>query len=228
MKNTRINGQWDIILPDHRADRPEWHTQEGWERARLNSMRGQLSNNDVMYYVGAEEGDMAGLLATWGVTLFMFEPNKLVLPNIKAIWEANRLPDATIFCGFAGNETTPPDFELSSIHTIQGELIADHGFKELVSRGDIPVLKIDDLSSLATKPTAISIDVEGSEWEVLRGAERTLREHHPKIWLSVHPEFMFRLYGEYQADLRRWIKDLGYTETILDYQHELHLYYEAL
>ena len=70
------------------------------------------------------------------------------------------------------------------------------------------------------------MDVEGSEWEVLKGAEETLREYHPKLWVSIHPEFLFRIYGKYQYELRKWIKDLGYTEELLDYQHELHVFYE--
>jgi hypothetical protein len=76
-------------------------------------------------------------------------------------------------------------------------------------------------------PTAISLDVEGSEWRVLGGAERVLREHKPKIWLSGHPEFMMMYWKEYLYDLRQFIKGIGYKETFLDYQHEVHLYYES-
>jgi hypothetical protein len=71
------------------------------------------------------------------------------------------------------------------------------------------------------------LDVEGSEWRVLAGAEKVLREHKPKIWLSGHPEFMLQQWDESLYNLRQWIKGLGYTEIILDYQHEVHLYYEA-
>jgi hypothetical protein len=70
------------------------------------------------------------------------------------------------------------------------------------------------------------LDVEGSEWRVLEGAERALREHKPKIWLSGHPEFMLQQWNESLYNLRQWIKGLGYQETLLDYQHEVHLFYE--
>lgn len=235
MKKTLINGKWEIVLPDHRADRPEWHTEKGWERERLDSMHANLSDKDTLFYIGAEEGDMCGLCAMWGAKLVMFEPNDKVWSNIKAIWDANNLPTPTVFSGFASNNTTsnalvingfPPSADLP--------VIPDHGFKELCDAGDIPQVKIDDLVRESIKigspliPTAMSIDVEGSEWQVLRGAEQTLREYRPKLWVSIHPEFMFRIYGEYQAELREWIRNLGYKEHFLDYQHEAHIYFEPI
>lgn len=229
MIKTRINGRWDIMLPKHRAERPEWDiTNGGWEKSRLDSMERRLGVDDVIYYVGAEEGDMAALCAMWGARIVLLEPNELVLPNIKAIWEANNLPNPIrVLPEFAANEDHNPLFN-TTIDKISGDVIPDHGFKELNAPGDISRVKIDTLADyLAIPPTAISIDVEGSEWEVLRGAEQTLKKYHPKIWLSLHPEFLYEKYKEYSADLRQWIKDRGYNETLLDYQHEVHLFYEA-
>lgn len=233
MQETLINGKWKIILPKHRAIRPEWHTKEGWERARLDSMFATTKKGDVVYYVGAEEGDMCGLLALWGAKLVMFEPNDRVWPNIKAIWEANKLEDPVCFSGFAANNTDLRRLQGKNLdwpESADGELIGDHGFVELQAQDpEIPQIKIDDVyrDTLGIPPPdMISIDCEGSEWEVLRGAEKTLRKYHPRIYLSLHPEALFRIYGEYQFDLRNWIKDLGYEEELLDYQHEVHLVYE--
>lgn len=219
-----LNGEFEIILPKHRADRPEWYTEQGWEKKRLIALCQVVTEQDnpVVYYVGAEEGEMPALCAKWGAKVVLFEPNERVLPNIKAIWEANKLPRAWVFKGFAGNETIEP-INLYDIDTIEGEVIGDHGFKELHDRGEIPVVKIDDLSTPA--PTVITMDVEGSEFEVLKGAEQTIRKHKPVILLSLHPEFLFNYWGMYAAEVRRWIKDLGYNEELLDYQHEVHLIY---
>lgn len=226
MKKCKINGQWDIILPDYRADRPEWSSDEGWEKARIQSMHDNLSKKDVLLYIGAEEGDIAALCAKWVGEIILFEPNKRVFPNFKAIWYANDLVPPFWFAGFAANETTPGARLTAGFSSITGEPIKDHGFSELHVEKDIPKIKIDDINFQNTPPTAITLDVEGSEFEVLKGAEKTLREHHPKIWLSLHPEFLFNYWGVYSHDLRGWIKDLGYKETLLDYQHEVHLFYE--
>lgn len=235
MVNVKVNGNWDIILPEHRADRPEWYTDKGWERARLDSMFKTTKEGDVVYYIGAEEGDMCGLLAMWGAKLAMFEPNPLVWPNIKAIWEANNLPMPLMaFAGFVGKEVTVTQKDLATgtvfPPSADGELIGNHGFKTLVERdGTIPTVTIDRLvewGGLAV-PDMITMDVEGAEWEVLRGGEKTLRKYLPRIYLSLHPEFMYEIYKEYAFDLRRWLVNMGYTETLLDYQHEVHLLYEA-
>lgn len=229
-----LNGEFKMILPKHRADRPEWYTEEGWEKKRLIALCQAVSEQDkpVVYYVGAEEGEMCGLCAIWGAQVVMFEPNEKVLPNIKAIWEANKLPDTALFmAGFAANETTENWQEALSVGLsgIEGEVIGDHGFKELQDAGDIPKVKIDDVvNKTEIVPTIITMDVEGSEFEVLKGAEATIDKHKPDILLSLHPEFLFNYWGVYAAEVRKWIKDKGYTEELLDYQHEVHLYYKAV
>lgn len=222
-----LNGRWKLTLPKHRADRPEWYTEQGWEKERLERLFDVVARQEspVVHYVGAEEGEMPALCAKWGAEVLLFEPNEKVLPNIKAIWEANNLGNAQVFIGFAGNETTMP-CTVKNITDIEGEVIGDHGFKELHDKGDIPVAKIDDLVAYGSKPpTVITMDVEGSEFEVLKGAEQTIRQHKPVILLSLHPEFLIQYWGVYGAEVRKWIKDFGYDEELLDYQHEVHLIY---
>ena len=67
----------------------------------------------------------------------------------------------------------------------------------------IPQIKIDDIvAQTGLVPDHISVDCEGSDWEVLKGAEQTLKEHKPKLWISIHPEFMFRMFNQYAYDFR--------------------------
>ena len=246
MVKARLNGEYEIVLPKHRADREQWYTAEGWERARLAALHNEIirqrsvGGEPVVYYAGAEEGEMPALCQMWGAKVVLFEPNYKVWPNIRVIWEANKLePPAALFVGFASNSTelqppnpqhvepAVPDGEWPNC--AWGEVIGDHGFKELYQESDaIPQIKIDDMvARTGIVPTIMSIDVEGSEWEVLRGAERTLDEHHPTVFSSGHPEFLFRMFGEYLNDLRKWLKDKGYREQLLAYDHEVHLLYEC-
>ena len=238
-----INGKFKIKLPEHRAKRTEWTSKEGWERARLESMHKHIGTGDIVYYVGAELGEMPALCQMWGAAVIVFEPNHTAWPSIRAIWKANKLKNPLgVYAGFVSNEHKPiPEKPDNSLYDgvgwrmgegnwpifSQGKLIKDHGFSQLYQEADgLPQYKIDILVEMNFPPTAIILDVEGSEWEVLKGAEETIKSRKPKIWLSGHPEFMFNQYGKYLTDLRNWIKDFGYKETLLDYQHEVHLFYE--
>lgn len=229
MVKAKLNGAYEIIIPKHRADRPEWYTAAGWEKARLRALRQTIQDQShpVVFYVGAEEGEMCALAAMWGADVLMFEPNDKVMPNIREIWKANGLPDALFFAGFAANKTTDNAAEaLHNTAEIEGEVIGNHGFKELQDAGDIPQVKIDDIvQSLGKSPTVITMDVEGAEWEVLQGAEETIKTFKPVILLSLHPEFLIQYWNKYSYEVRRWIMDLGYEEKLLDYQHEAHFIY---
>ena len=234
MRKVIVNGEFEITLPEHRAARPDWYQPHGWEKPRLKHMSENIFSGDVMYYVGAEEGEFAALCQMWGAEVVVFEPNPKVWSHFPLLWSANNL-DLPMVCipGFASDKIN----SLSRIYynewppEVNYVIEAAHGFKELYLEGETyGQITIDSCvyDHGIKPPTAISLDVEGSEWRVLGGAERVLREHKPRIWLSGHPEFMLQQWDESLYNLRQWIKGLGYTETILDYQHEVHLYYESI
>lgn len=236
MVKVRVNGQFDITLPKHRADRPEWFTEKGWEKEKMQNMRGRVDNGHTVLYVGAEEGDLAAIIASWGAKMILVEPNPKVWPNIKAIWDANNLEDPIgFFVGFASSECRESkELQSQSGYFLKwpscsfGEIIGDHGFMELRNHNTAEVTINEFAGRLGQKIDHISIDVEGSEWEVLKGAEAILKIDRPILWVSIHPEFMIQQYGQYSADLRNWIKDRGYKETLLAYDHEIHMMYTPL
>lgn len=233
MIETLINGRWEILLPEHRAARPEWDLANGgWERERLDHMHSTTKPGDKVIYVGAEESDMCALLQMWGAEVFLAEPNELVIPNAKAIWDANDLDlPAGVFVGFCGHEDSANWMDGAFFDCwppcADGPVIGDHGFKELRDPGDRPVVRIDTLvERFGFIPDMITMDVEGAETLVLQGAEQTLLRHRPRLYISHHPEFGIDQYGVYSRDLRNWIIDRGYGETLLAYEHELHAVYE--
>lgn len=229
MKLTKINNQYELILPDHRAMRPEWKT--GWEVKRIDSMVANLDEKDVLFYIGAEVGDIPALVLKYtDCDMVLFEPNRKAYPNHAAIREANKLKAPLyVFPGFASDKSNfENDWVSLSDDWEHDKIIPDHGFCQLYDPGTIAQITIDDFCE-KTKiiPTAITLDVEGSEAKVLKGAEETLKKYKPKIWLSAHPEFMVIHYNQWLAELREYLILLGYKETLLDYEkHELHFYYE--
>lgn len=76
---------------------------------------------------------------------------------------------------------------------------------------NVQVAKGDDL--IATRrlkrPAIIKIDVEGFEFEVLRGFERTLQNDRPALFLELHPEYL-RQTGKTEADVHDFLAGMGY------------------
>lgn len=224
----KLNGKYQLTIPDHRACRPEWQPENGcWEGPRTEAMHDLIVPGDVVYYVGAEEGEFPALCETWGAKTYLLEPNPKVWSNIRAIYEANGLNTPVCFPGFASNST-----ELLGVEPKVGwpdcayeEIIAAHGFKELHTESEFyPQIRLDDLYERFPEdvPTVLSFDVEGSEFHVLRGADRIVTEFRPLIFASIHPEMMMHHWGEWSRDLRNWINSHDYSEIILDFEHELH------
>jgi len=240
MIETTINGTWKLKLPQHRAERAEWKT--GWEVERIASMMATTTKDSIIFDIGAEEGDMTALLATKAKGVVMFEPNPKVWPNIRAIWEANKLKRPLgWYCGFAANTTdeNPPNKDWFKPELLKdrdgwpecayGEVIGDHGFRHLAQETDAtPQIKLDEYCGrIKVYPTMITMDVEGSELEVLKGAENILRIHRPLVYVSLHTNFIEEMYGYPPQAVHDYMEKLGYKSTHLATDHEEHWLYES-
>ena len=233
MIKIKVNGKYEVYLPEHRAIRPEWKT--GWEVKRIDKMVEVLTKDDIVFDIGAEEGDISAILAKRSSKIVLFEPNPKVWSNIKAIWDANNLETPLQFVGFASDKTNlnPKNLNIND-ETLDGwtvyaydKMISDHGFRQLSYEADAtPQIKIDDFCKENNiYPTFITIDVEGSEFNVLKGAKDVLKQNEIDVFVSVHPEFMFDQYGYYTADLKSYMHSLGYRHELLAFDHEFHFYF---
>jgi FkbM family methyltransferase len=238
MVDVLINGRWNLKLPKHRAERPDWTSEKGWERARLDAMHEQLQPGDVVFDVGAEEGDFPALFTSWGAQVVLFEPNPRVFPNIRAIWEANHLPPPLrVFTGFACNQTNLRPDALEPIFNepdvdgwpacAYGPVIGDHGFRNVCERfHDTPQIRLNDFTDYTRiVPDVITMDVEGAELEVLKGASDILRAVRPVVFVSVHPDFIRDMYGNTADDVHNFMRSFGYAPTHLATDHEEHWLY---
>jgi len=231
MQLTKINGEYDMWLPEARSARPEWKVENGgWEMERINALVALMDESDTLLYIGGETGDIAALVAKYtGCDICLFEPNKKVYPSIKAIWQANELKaPLDFFRGFVSDKstidkyTTRPDFFDIDVSA----LVPDHGFAQLYERDkETPTITIDDYCKFTgIIPTVITMDVEGSEARVIAGAEKTLRQYMPTLVISVHQVFMWEHYKDEVRTMITFLKNIGYTIRCIDYGgHEDHI-----
>lgn len=227
--DTTINGQWVMQLPDFRAVR---YLKGDHERERMTSMHLNLAETDTLLDCGAETGDMSALFAGWVGSIQLMEPNPVVWPNMKAIFEANGIAPPTAHwvgfasdtCAMAETPSVADPFGLGWPDCANGELVAAHGFRHLSEETDTtPQITIDRFAHLVSPPTAITMDVEGAELQALKGATQLLQEARPLLWISVHPAFLRHHFGQRPADVYRFLEELDYRIVHLGDDHEHHI-----
>lgn len=239
-------------LPAHRADRgvmkdhwPERPCWDVWEQTRLADMHHRLGAMaaPVLYDVGAESGDLSALFASWGCRVVLVEPNPRAWPSIRACFEANGLEPAGAFCGFFSDDGEGaadgwergwcwpeerdrglPEWPACACDSIDPA----HGFLSLATeRGMAPRTTLDAFAAqTGLVPDALTIDVEGAELLVLRGAERTLREARPLVWCSLHPAFLREQYATEPEAVLEYMARMGYRARLLAIDHEEHWFFD--
>lgn len=220
---------YELMLPKFLA---EWDVWDYWEKERLASMVENLKFGDVLFDIGTEHGALSALYAKYivgGENMVLFEPTPEFWPNIKAIWKANNLkkPKGT-FPGFVGAAYS------RSLNTkkLMGKFPSESRGKETEAMPyryihndtkNTPIVTIDEyVKETGIIPDAITIDVEGAEFEVIYGAMKVLKTHKPITWVSIHPDMMQLNYGHTLEDFMKFMQELGFFYRLLAVDHEHH------
>lgn len=220
-----LNYDYSLVLPEPLAS---WDVFDYWERERVESMRDNLTKNDTLFDVGAEHGWMSIVFAKM-CKVFLIEPTKEFWPNIYETWKANeRYTPIGCYSGLLSNKTDDKKDDLFNWpKECRGELIDKNKYEYIdQNSGDIKQMKLDDLVKRSgIVPTALTIDVEGSEFEVLKGSKVVIKKHHPKIWLSIHPNLMLERHGHIPKQIKDFLESRGYKGKHLVIDHEEHWFY---
>ncbi len=152
---------------------------------------------DVAVQAGGHCGEWAIWLAQRGFgAVYTFEPDAW---NFSCLTR-NVSNHSNIFAarGFLGDVRGPIDLYRSSEVSLGG---SHHGLKQ---SGLIPVYRIDDLGLPSCD--ALILDVEGMEFQVLKGAVETVRKFSPVIQIESHAPFEQYGWGGY-ADVQALLPD---------------------
>lgn len=223
---------YKLTLPVPLAD---WDVFSYWERERVESMEKHLSKGMVLYDVGTESGWLNLVYAKMvgPSNIFLIEPTQEFWPNIKATWEKNfgdKMPLGT-FSGLMGDEITTGKHGAYSEGwpaCADGDLIDRNSYTYIHDNAaSVSQSTIDTAASIFKRPDAITIDVEGAEMLVLKGAHDVLRDYRPKIWVSIHPDLGLRDYGMQDGDVHAYLGQWGYKGEHLSTDHEEHWFFEV-
>lgn len=227
----KINETWDLEVPQDRAD--FYALRPNWERKRTEHMFQNINKGDVIIDIGTELGDFAAMYTTWGAKVVCVEPQPKYWPQIKQYFDLNKVKPLACFAGFAStkNEPNPPlaDFELGyeGVWPLCALTPLEdwNGFRNVIETGiSTPQLRLDQIvaENKVKQVDVITIDVEGAEFEVLKGAETVLSDYKPIVYVSVHPEMLQRDWGNSFDDICNFMKPLSYDWAFLDKDHEEH------
>ena len=177
-----------------------------WE----NYLAPYLDNPRVIVDVGANIGYSSIFFARNfpEAVIFALEP---VQDNFDCLLENIRDCDGIIPYNVAAGRSEG-SLVLSLLHNAEKNL----GMMSVYGNGTraetVPMFPLDELCGLATVDF-IKIDVEGYEYDVLRGADGVLAKHRPIIQMEVNDEAHEYLLTIGYKDLIRWHGDYIYEQS---------------
>lgn len=233
--NPPKESQWryKVWLPDWLA---EWDVFAIWEYERFTSMETHLEKGDVLIDIGAENGWQSMIYAQFvgPENMVLIEPSTHFWSNIKHTWIRNfaGVKPLNCYAGLLGDKTTirsvlkngvwpaHSDDDLDGV--TEYKYIHEHGF-------ETPQMTLDDyIDATGIVPNALTMDVEGAEMLILKGAHRTLLKYDLKVWISIHDELGERDYGVEKDAVIEFMKSLGYVGEYLATDHEAHWYFRKV
>ncbi len=184
--------------------------------------RRTLTSGDTAIDVGAHIGfftmQMAAAVGEAG-HVYAFEPFDANADLLERSIAENRLGDLVTFqraaVGAAAGDATLT-FAAETLNSGGAYLLRD-GARPLAGNGTkrVPVVALDTLT-LRRPVRLIKMDVEGAEPQVVRGAERLVREDRPVILSELHPTQLERASGATADAFLGQMKALGYRAQTID------------
>ena len=139
-----------------------------------------LTNDSVVYDVGANIGYHTTAFATQAKRVYAFEPH----PGNYALLEKNTEEFDNVFLGqYAVSDRRATcyisDYDPDQISNFGAVSVVDH-------TTGIPVTAIDLDTAGLDLPDFIKIDAEGHELQVLQGCKQIIQQHCPVIYYEAH------------------------------------------
>lgn len=180
----------------------------GWLQPRIQDCK-------VAWDIGANIGDHTRFYLDLGMEVVAFEPHPEAFHCL-----CHNCSDAICYNLAASDErqelTMALDDNVGASHVVEGGAVV------------IVASTLDSIARYRKAPDYVKIDVEGFEPRALKGMEKLLNEHKPKLFVEFNDGALRRNRSS-SADLKKQIESYGYTQfeifppnaTLSDPQYDL-------
>ncbi len=179
-----------------------------YEMKKRQAFEAVIPNGAIVYDIGANVGYYsllaAALVGDEGL-VYAFEPLPRNVDFLRRHVALNHFKQVEIIEAAVSDRTGQASFDLGA-SSAMGH-ISDSG--EI----DVRMVSLDDLLNAGEirPPDYMKVDVEGAEYQALKGARKLLERHHPILFLDTHQR-------EAHLPTIDLLRDLGYRFKILDGQ----------
>lgn len=186
-----------------------WRARFRDQSAELAAIRRNLGPDDVACDIGANKGSYLYWMSRWAGRVVAFEPQPGLADYLSDACRQLRMTNVTVERSGVSDVSGSRDLYVPSENSPEASLI------QHADAGAIPisVVALDDYFGPQERVALLKIDVEGGELDVLKGAERILRQHHPVLLLECEQRHL--THGTV-ADCLNYLTDLGYQGSFLD------------
>lgn len=185
------------------------------------AIKAHLPRGGVFWDVGANIGLMslyADRIAGPAGAVVAFEPSPGVLQQLRANVGNTRIE---VLPYGIGNEDGERKFAAqgtsssASFHKVVTAINEGYSLGQAIVEVQVTIRKLDTVLDGRKPPILLKIDIEGFELEAIKGADRLLSQHHPKLLIEVHP-MQLGMSGGNEQELFARLDAIGYTRSIID------------
>lgn len=179
------------------------------QAAELAAIRRNLGPDDVACDVGANKGSYLYWMSRWAGKVVAFEPQPGLADYLSRACRSLGLSNVTVERSGVSDVSGTRNLYVPSENSPEASLVCHADARSI----PISVVALDDYFGPAERVALLKIDVEGGELDVLKGAERILRQHRPVLLLECEQRHLSQ--GTV-ADCLQYLAGLGYEGSFFD------------
>ncbi|MBX2895004.1 MAG: FkbM family methyltransferase [Cyclobacteriaceae bacterium] len=184
----------------------------------MNNVKEGMVVLDIGANIGYYTIKISSIVGATGKVL-AFEPNPAMIEELRDNTELNKVNNVKIFPVALSDKRGELPFCLPQKgNEAHGSLKQNRTFKS-VETINVPAITLDELleKENINKVDFIKIDVEGGEYEVLRGASKLLSSKHKPVIIFESVEYLIKPFGHKVFDVLKLVADNGYEIEAIDF-----------